>query len=62
MCESRSKPDPKPLFGCLARRARRSSQLPMIAGQKADDQIPFLERPGVCRTKASLTRADILAA
>src|SRR5580693_2739695 len=57
VCDSRSKPDPKPLLGRRARRAIPRS-LPWSRVKKLT--TASASRKGqVCRTKASLTRADI---
>src|SRR5665213_949926 len=60
MCESRSRPEPNPLFGRLARRATPRS-LPESRVKKLTMRSPSLNGQ-VCRTKASLTRADIITA
>src|SRR6266699_4822152 len=57
MCESRSKPEPNPLLGRLARRATPRS-LPKSRVRKLTMRSPSLNGQ-VCRTKASLTRAGI---
>src|ERR1700733_12143999 len=57
MCESRSRPEPKPLFGRLARRATPRS-FPKSLVRKLTIRSPSLNGQ-VCSTKASLTRAGI---